>query len=78
MFFRSARDRGLAGRKIKDEGVNIALKMPRSMRFRMTSRAALLRAFVPSCLCGFVRDKLAQRLALAGRRARALWARGIP
>ena len=29
-----------------------------------------------SCLCGFVRDTLAQRLDLAGRRARALWARG--
>jgi hypothetical protein len=31
-----------------------------------------------SCLCGFVRDTLAQLLALAGRRARALWARGQP
>jgi hypothetical protein len=39
----------------------------------MTSRAG------PSlCLCGFVRDTLAQLLALAGRRVRALWARAHP
>ncbi len=31
-----------------------------------------------SCLCGFVRDTLAQRLVLAGLCARALWARAHP
>ena len=31
--FCAVRDRGFNGRKIIDEGVNIALKMPRSMRF---------------------------------------------
>lgn len=36
------------------------------------------RAGPSSCLCGFVRDTLAQLLALAGRRARALWARAHP
>jgi hypothetical protein len=31
--FCAVRDRGFNGRKIIDEGVNNALKMPRSMRF---------------------------------------------
>lgn len=39
----------------------------------MTSRAG-----PSSCLCGFVRDTLAQLLAFAGRRVCALWVRAHP
>jgi hypothetical protein len=48
---------------VRDDGLGVG----------MTGRAG-----PSSRLCGFVRDTLAQLLALAGRRGRALWVRGHP